>query len=164
MTEPSVTHAQRPSTPSGEPGSPRRATGDGEPPRRSVPRAALLGLALVAAVGLGYVVGYEQYASRPAKVIAATPARSCPAAPPASPGEVRINGVVEGRTDTSFTMRESAKARTRVTVTLGSAPVCRTVAAGLTDLQSGDHVAVRGTQTASGVDAATVTVSGGTGG
>jgi hypothetical protein len=121
----------------------------------------LLGVALVAAVGLGYVVGYEQYASRPAKVVASGLTRACPTAAPAAPGDTRVNGVVENRSDTAFTVRESTKAHARVSVTIGSASICRTVAAGPTDLLAGDHVVVRGTQSASGVDANQVTISSG---
>lgn len=161
MTEPSVTHAEPRSISPGEPASAAETSDAGTASRRVVPRLALFGLAIAAAVGLGYVIGYEQYASRPAKVIAATPTRSCPTAPPAAPGEVRVNGVVENRSDTGFTVRESTKERSRIAVTLGSAPMCRMVAAGVTDIRTGDHVVVRGTQSGAGVDAATVTISGG---
>jgi hypothetical protein len=121
----------------------------------------LLGVALVAAIGLGYVVGYEQYASRPTKVITSGPAHSCPAALPAAPGDTRVNGVVENRSDTTFTVREATKGRARVSVTIGSAPICRTVAVGAGDIQAGDHVVVRGTQSASGLNANQVTISSG---
>jgi hypothetical protein len=119
-------------------------------------------VAIAVAVGIGYVIGYEQYASRPAKVIAgssANSARSCPAAPPAAPGEVRVNGVVENPSDTGFTVHESTKGRARVAVTLGSAAICRTVAGTVGDIQAGEHVVVRGSQSAGGVDAAAVTIS-----
>jgi hypothetical protein len=154
MSESSLTHATEPA--SGPP--------DAGPPGRSPRQLVLLGVALAAAVGLGWVVGYEQYASRPAKVITALPARACPAAAASSPGEVRINGVVENRSDTSFTVRESTKARSQVSVTVGSAPICRSVAAGTTDIQSGDRVTVRGTQSTGGVNAEQVTIASGANG
>ena len=151
MTESSLTHAtEHASAPTGD-----------TPPRPPSRRVVLLGVALAAAVALGYVAGYEQYASRPTKVITSGPAGSCPAAAASTPGEVRVTGVVENRSDTSFTVRESTKGRARVSVTVGSAPICRDVAAGTSDIQTGSRVSVRGTRSANGVDADQVTIASG---
>ncbi len=127
-------------------------------PRRSTGQIVLLIAGFALAVGLGYVIGYEQYASRPTKVVTPPPGRPCPITS-AAPGDIRVNGVVENRSDTNFTVRESTRTRPLVAVNLGSAPVCRSVAVNVTDIQNGDHVDVRGTRTASGVDASQVTIS-----
>lgn len=120
-----------------------------QPPSRPPAPVARRGAASLVAVllvgaGIGYLLGYEEYSSRSAKVIAPA-ACSLPAA---SARSTRLTGTVRSADGATLVVQEGT--RTGVSVALGAATVCRAVGARVDEVRPGQRVTVVGTRGADG--------------